>query len=846
MNLHSLSLTQEMLNAYHTKMAAPSALAQEAGKSVALPLRNAEGVLDVAFSPDTLRAELLALEAAHKYPRGRAASGGLDMGQLAAVVQQHQSQTAKINQLPPGPWTGERVSLAFSQLTSALDSLPGLIQQAANAEIITRSLNWEAIWAYLVIFFWYDDAGPSLATSLCAQYEENDAASVISAHPGVGGLIDHLFKYANFVRHYKDGTSTAPGDELVQLQHLPANLYGLVPSSACTTKLPDPAKIPKASRAISNWVYRTFLEIISRDVIVPSVRNLDAHLSIDRPTGSTKRSNTYDNIRARLVITGATISRVVQRFQNDDSILASLLVQKLVLRPTQLFDLTRQRETAIEFKILQDPDAVFQHWDAFLAATFLESDELPGIAGQIADIMWERLTTITSAQKPSKLKSRPAAFFAPKRVQSSTPLIRVNIVDPVLSVDTLLVNERPFYAMAAIVLHDVLAKRRHQPFHSDYLARIMKGLRPTGGAKPPSDYDADHCNPIRYNNLNTQLLRECLPPQYLTTELGISALLVWMTTGQGNMTSQFAYRNNMCFPDLATCVSVFELAHSAREKCTNSKIWGKAPCNWMNLTHAKYPTAEDKFAPMFARKLQARWIDHLGHLANRDPATYRGRRMSWSSMINWMQKQGINCLKGYSLTLLQFGNNMALLGLCMEPTPEEMADFLAQVGGGGPPKKRKTSTRRKKSGDEEGGDDKGGFKGLLLLGYQLKQRQTVGPWIKAAFLSFYHHLDKHLSDADKEELHFGAMFVEHLLCKISRFQSMFVNDAGARNVSLETIGRDALRKGFDNTPIPLEGDRDDVKRAIDSILVSFSFIFSAESNTDRSEPNSPKTSKPSE
>lgn len=806
-----------MIATYHRPLVAPSATGPDAQKPVALRLRNTHGLIDAAFSAETFQAELSALEATQKYPRNLVASGGLDMQQLATAVRQHQFQAAQINQLAPGSWTGERITVVFSQLTSALEHIPMLLQQAANAEIITRSSNFEAIHAYMIVFFWYDDAGPSLASCLCQQYEDNGPTDLISAHPSTGKLINHLFRYAKLVRCHKGALS----DDIQELQQLPSDLYGLVPSSSCSAQLSDYGKCPRTLHAISPWVQKTFLDLISREVIIPSVRSLDAHLALGQHSRSGKRSTSYDSIRARLVITGATISRVVHMFNNNDSILASLRVQELVLRPTQLFDLTGLRETALEMKILQDPDAMFKEWDRFLAAVHVE-DVLPVLAEQIADLMWARLTAVTSAQKPSKLQptSRPAAFFAPARVRSSAAPARANIVDPPLSVDSLIGNSNhPCYAMAAIVLHDVLAKRRNLPFYSDYLARIMQGLRPTGGNKPSSDYDADHCNPVRYNNLNTQLLRERMSPDFLTTEFGISSFLVWMTTGQGNMTSRFARQTNMMFTDLATCVSAFESATAVAQKCTNCKIWGKAPCNWLNLTHKSgFPTAEDKFAPLFERDLQRRWIRHLGNLAHSDPTTYTGPKMSWSHMLNWIRMQSVNCLKGASLTLLQTANNLALLGLCQEPTAEEMGDFLAQVGGGQPPKKRKTQSKASSQGTAS--TDKGGFKGLLLLGYRLTQRQNVGPWIKAAFLSFYHHLDKHLSVADKAELHFGAMFAEHLLCKVSRFQSLFVNDAGAREVTLETLGQAALNTGWDDSPLPLQGDRDDVKRAIDSVLAS--------------------------
>jgi hypothetical protein len=51
------------------------------------------------------------------------------------------------------------------------------------------------------------------------------------------------------------------------------------------------------------------------------------------------------------------------------------------------------------------------------------------------------------------------------------------------------------------------------------------------------------------------------------------------------------------------------------------------------------------------------------------------------------------------------------------------------------------------------------MKGLELFGFRLSDRKNRGPWIKAAFIAFYDHLDSHLTDADKAELHLEQCFL---------------------------------------------------------------------------------------
>jgi hypothetical protein len=66
------------------------------------------------------------------------------------------------------------------------------------------------------------------------------------------------------------------------------------------------------------------------------------------------------------------------------------------------------------------------------------------------------------------------------------------------------------------------------------------------------------------------------------------------------------------------------------------------------------------------------------------------------------------------LTNLQFANNLATLGLCQEPTVDEMAAWIFEH------------------------QEKGAFKGLLALGFKIQGRPVH--WTKAAFQCVYDHL----------------------------------------------------------------------------------------------------------
>jgi hypothetical protein len=128
------------------------------------------------------------------------------------------------------------------------------------------------------------------------------------------------------------------------------------------------------------------------------------------------------------------------------------------------------------------------------------------------------------------------------------------------------------------------------------------------------------------------------------------------------------------------------------------------------------------------------------------------------------------------------------------------------------------------------------MKGLELFGFRLSDRKNRGPWIKAAFIAFYDHLDSHLTDADKAELHFGAMFSEHLLCKTGRFESIFHNNKNTKCVILDSLGRAAENeqgqswvKGANTTnhmefPIPLSVNCDELKASIETVMVRCMYL----------------------
>ncbi|KAJ6532929.1 hypothetical protein DFH09DRAFT_863561, partial [Mycena vulgaris] len=323
-----------------------------------------------------------------------------------------------------------------------------------------------------------------------------------------------------------------------------------------------------------------------------------------------------------------------------------------------------------------------------------------------------------------------------------------------------------------------------------------------------------------------------LPPSKLTGRLGISRLLAYMGTGQGNKTAAFtAFGLNMsknifpmAFDSLEQCVARFEAtevsnmalladnkaqpgARAARLpgyiQCYNACIWGQAsnhlllqPTLGKGKTKRKY-TLTEKFTPYFSDLVQSKWHAWLGRLADQDPLTYKGEKPSWGSALRFILDLHVLGFQT-GLTPLQFANNLVFLGICNPPAPEEVASWIAS------------------------NKSLGAYNGLVKLGFSLAGYSSI----VAAYMVVYNHLQTNLSDDDKQRLGFGSLFVEHILCKVGRWdyrlrlqQHPFI----LMSQQAAAVQGQSWMKGANSTdhqafPIPLKGDRLCIKDTITSCL----------------------------
>ncbi|KAJ6610118.1 hypothetical protein B0H10DRAFT_1747451, partial [Mycena sp. CBHHK59/15] len=124
---------------------------------------------------------------------------------------------------------------------------------------------------------------------------------------------------------------------------------------------------------------------------------------------------------------------------------------------------------------------------------------------------------------------------------------------------------------------------------------------------------------------------------------------------------------------------------------------------------------------------------------------------SWEEVLRWIVQSK---LRGFSsgLAPLQFSNNIVLSGIAESPSPATMAQWIFA------------------------NKSYGAFAGLRVLGFKLPEKASPAA-VRAAFFCFYYWLDNHLSLDDKQVLHFNTIFVEQLLCKISRWKHRMMDMA---------------------------------------------------------------------
>ncbi|KAJ7582350.1 hypothetical protein C8J56DRAFT_793166 [Mycena floridula] len=341
------------------------------------------------------------------------------------------------------------------------------------------------------------------------------------------------------------------------------------------------------------------------------------------------------------------------------------------------------------------------------------------------------------------------------------------------------------------MLREVLNDARGLPPFDNRLHHVLYGRNPSTNYRTQVSKDRDHYSPIRHTNIFQTLLTASLGNNDLRGPYGLSNLLVRIGTGQGNRTSAFLQKDlNVWLTSSAQTVRIFDRVWFAngRPDCRdpikfdNPHCWGQF-CSAFSLLQQKpnqnlRPHFEARFDPMFSQEIKDLWAAFFDPATYKDDPTYDGVKPTYQHALNLSKATGI---KGFAsgITQMQFANCLVFLGLVYPPSSDEMADVVLE------------------------NKDKGAFEGLQRLGFAVSSHSSQ-PMVRSAFRCVYDFLDHNLSAEDRHILGFSAIFVEHLLCKVSRWEKAFPS---RDTVKLEQIAQLAKEMTQEDFPLPTSVDR---------------------------------------
>ncbi|KAF7374675.1 hypothetical protein MSAN_00352500 [Mycena sanguinolenta] len=730
-----------------------------------------------------------------------------------------------------------------------------LLHALEQVAILRHAIQWELGRILLTVYEWLTETAPALVEALVLAHTRGPA--VLNAQfRSFARLTDHVILYVRHCQAAQDPVSrpskkrkklpqpvpilTIPTPDNISpswpppdLSKLPPDLYGLR-EVADNVKALD---MPPIERHIYDTAESFDLEartclfnILCRELVWIPMAAVDQKLSSAR-----RRTKGPDAVHARLITRGAVLRCIVDAC--GEGILACDALFPVLTAPTSLFWQKRLSDDRLMTALRSRGDAVLEPLRAALAEIIEEDPDIPFYAEEVA-----RLTHYRTLELQIRHVLTPQQVLTPHALPpAKRPMIagstdkqkKLNHVPAVaLSVKELLEpNDLPgLFCVPALVLREALNKMAGHTAIEESLRRILDGKDPSTGTDSRSNLD--HVNPSRLASVNLQLLMKHIPPCKATTDVGLSNLLVWMITGQGYSTAEFLSNDPQkpfFFSEAVDCINHFREAQNANEAvladylkkhprttlATMKKVpkylilddvnvWGQSS-NELGLnptirgSGGKRATLEDKLTEPFSSRVQSAWKRWLGDMYGQDPLLYAGHRHTWQEGITFVQSLGINGVKRDGLTTLQLANNLVFLKICVEPSARELGEWISK------------------------NSKLGAYRGLCLLGFKLHELDSIATQV--AFQIVYNHIDRWMSARDKERVGFGAIFVEHLLCKVKRWRERY----SAMPDDLFTWAKAAVRgvewgPGDDRgdgakLPFPCDVSAEFIEAAIQQIMV---------------------------
>ncbi len=486
---------------------------------------------------------------------------------------------------------------------------------------------------------------------------------------------------------------------------------------------------------IDKFAVEILIDAVTHCVILPPLYVFDELIGQYRKVaGKTKPE--AKAVLTRALVRGALLDAFVD-WLDDDSIFADNLMLEVIASPALLLGNGKESDSVLERKI-GNGVPVFASLEKWLSDEH-DVGDVQEVASTLADTVRERLSNLakvrhTSTSRRSIRKSNSAAiaslFAGQSTVPDRTPLKSLLPYKDGLRIDIL-----------AFMLRESLNQQRDVLPAESSLFRILQGQDPVTSSNS-SVRNPDHYQPIRACNTFQSLIEDSFNGRdLLHDDFTLSNILVLLGTGQGHVTKRFfdRYLKKRWFTSADQCVQTFEQAHMENPNIVldNMKCWG-TPCSWLAFDQDDEgePLFRKRLEPMFSQKV----VDLWRVFRSREDRTY-------DDALQLAKDVGI---VGFAtgITRMQFANTFALLTLCPGPDCDAMARLV------------RINIRM------------GAFEGLQRLGLKVHSSSSELE-VRDALRCVYDSLDNKLSSDDKRMLRFNAIFVEHLMCKVSRWEKMF-------------------------------------------------------------------------
>ncbi|KAF8055374.1 hypothetical protein FPV67DRAFT_1458957, partial [Lyophyllum atratum] len=604
----------------------------------------------------------------------------------------------------------QSIQMLLLRTVEASRCLPQVSETGVVLDLVRASLRWQECRSLLIINDFLA-SGLDKVVSVLVHAHQYLGQPFLNLHYGpFAKLVEELYEFITRARR----EYLQDEDWMSSSIDIPWNLYGVRPAQSTNIQTLDGSSISvtwhKTIVTTEKGLYKALTECLESllvdQLVVPYLRSQTSY------TRSKKKRQTDDDLLVGCQLRGLLLQCLVEEL-DDEAICATSGVSVILESPMRLFSPKISTESRLLSQIHREPEKMLDPVRDWIRNS--RSSEICTVARAIAHFVNRQMVELSSGKSISD-----TAFDHLSEVAGTS-------------------------------------KRSLRQF-SETLPKIS----------PSIGSHLTHQRRCVQRSIWRALLREQLPGDKLTERVGLSNLLVWMGTGQGNRTSSFiAHIGEFFSSTLADCMGRFARALKWNQgilaghgyppnvtadvetppaniphlvQISNSTIYGSA-CNALKLlptpqgqqtlfSHHDTNRADlaAKFSPYWARPVQERWIDFLGDMANQNPKTYSGHRKSWSSCIRMLADLRVTGFQS-GLTPMQTANALAYAEIIHRPTLNEMADWIWR------------------------NPQLGAFSGLLSLGYSLQTRRAV----YVALTCVYKHLDKYLTPDDKILLGFGTI-----------------------------------------------------------------------------------------